>query len=546
VSYGATGDPGLSEDVAQETFIAAWRQLDRLRDTVRLRPWLCGIARNLARKARKRHRREELTEPDEQVAPGASPFDDAARGEVERVVREALAKVPDAYREVLVLYYREDQSIREVADALGMTEAAVMQRMSRGRRYLADSVEQLVERSLRSERRPRRDLVAAVLAAIVAIEIPSRVDASPAKGSTMLKLALAASALVAAGTTVYLLHDHGSAATQAPAAARRPAPLHFGSNRLGLAHAPSLGPTAAPRAIQSRSVAEADLALLPSDADAVIGLNFTQIRGSALWQRFIAPMLAGNDDLQKFQAQCGFDLLGSLGSVSIGLKNLGSDDNVSGVIVIHGFDKAKSMSCFDKERLVTDPAGDDAHLTIDGDVILVGGPGNYDHAAFTFINDSTALVVLGPAAATRQSVEQVAAGGGTLVTSSAFAETLQYVNTDDSLWLMLSDTSPLVKTANEQIAKYTPIQVGTTYIAVNVTDSLALDAGFRLGSPATVTSLVAAIQAKLAANSVAQYFDQLDVAADGSDLIVSVAMSGDQLLSGFMALATHGEITATK
>ena len=38
VSYSSTGDRGLSEDVAQETFIAAWSQLDRLRDTVRLRP----------------------------------------------------------------------------------------------------------------------------------------------------------------------------------------------------------------------------------------------------------------------------------------------------------------------------------------------------------------------------------------------------------------------------------------------------------------------------------------------------------------------------
>jgi RNA polymerase sigma factor (sigma-70 family) len=545
VSYGATGDPGLSEDVAQETFIAAWRQLDRLRDTMRLRSWLCGIARNLARKARKRRRREDLVDTDDQVAPDGNPFDDAARGEVERVVREALAKVPDAYREVLVLYYSEDRSIREVADALGVSEAAVMQRMSRGRRYLADSVEQLVERSLRSERRPRRDLVAAVLAVIVAIEIPSRVDASPAKGSTMLKLALAASALVAAGTTVYLLHDHGSAS--APATAKGPAPLHFGANRHNLAHAPTLGPTAAPRAIHSRSVAEADLGLLPADSDAVIGLNFAQIRGSALWQRFVAPMLAGNEELQKFQAQCGFDLLASLGSVSIGLKNLGSDDDVSGVIVIHGFEKAKSMSCFDKARLAASD-DTDSHLTIDGDVILIGGPGNYEHAAFTFTDATTALVVLGPAAATRQSVEQVAAGGGTLATTSAFAETLQYVNTDDSLWMMFSDSSPIVKNANVQVAKYTPIQVGTTYIALNVTDSLALDAGFRLGSPATVANLVSTIQAHLddgpVKDFVTQYFDQLDVTADGSDLIVSLAISGDQLISGVMALAVRGEITA--
>lgn len=74
VSYSSTGDRALGEDVAQETFIAAWRQLDQLRDAVQIRPWLCGIARNLGRKARRR-RREELDDTADSVAPAASPFD---------------------------------------------------------------------------------------------------------------------------------------------------------------------------------------------------------------------------------------------------------------------------------------------------------------------------------------------------------------------------------------------------------------------------------------------------------------------------------------
>src|SRR5690348_14080575 len=110
VTYSSTGDRLLSEDVAQETFIAAWSQLDRLRNSARLRPWLCGIARNLARTARKRKRREPLVDADEHEALDANPFDAAARGDVERIVRDALARVPDSYREVLVLYYQEDQS----------------------------------------------------------------------------------------------------------------------------------------------------------------------------------------------------------------------------------------------------------------------------------------------------------------------------------------------------------------------------------------------------------------------------------------------------
>ena len=47
LAYSATGSLGQSEDLAQETFVAAWKQLADLREPEKLRAWLCGIARNL-------------------------------------------------------------------------------------------------------------------------------------------------------------------------------------------------------------------------------------------------------------------------------------------------------------------------------------------------------------------------------------------------------------------------------------------------------------------------------------------------------------------
>src|SRR6185503_17632155 len=73
VSYSRTRDQALSEDVAQDTFLAAWRQLDQLREPGRLSSWLCGIARNLARKARRARRRDELVDADDPIASG-NPF----------------------------------------------------------------------------------------------------------------------------------------------------------------------------------------------------------------------------------------------------------------------------------------------------------------------------------------------------------------------------------------------------------------------------------------------------------------------------------------
>src|SRR5262249_43952515 len=48
LAYCACGDLAGAEDLAQETFIAAWGKLAELRDPARLRAWLCGIVRNLA------------------------------------------------------------------------------------------------------------------------------------------------------------------------------------------------------------------------------------------------------------------------------------------------------------------------------------------------------------------------------------------------------------------------------------------------------------------------------------------------------------------
>jgi RNA polymerase sigma factor (sigma-70 family) len=534
VSYSSTGDRGLSEDVAQETFIAAWRQLDRLRDRVRLQPWLCGIARNLASKARRRTHREELVEVDEPADTTATPFESVAQGDVERVVREALARIPAACREVLVLYYREDCSIREVAETLGLSETAVMQRLSRGRRYLAANVTELVERSLRDSR-PRRDLVAAVLASIAALAIPSRVDASPTKGSTMLKFVLAGSALVAAGTAAYFIHarDASSATTAKPSEA-----LHYGVGRLALGHRtpPTLAPT--PHVLAARATAVDDLGLLPADSEAVIVVNFEQLRTSGLWKRYVAPKLEGLPAIQKFEALCGFDPLASLKSISIGVKGLanpaaqGPGGSVTGAIVIHGYDKTKAMTCFDKQGQA-DAEKDGTKVTIDhGVVVIAGKDGGY--GGFTFVNDTTALAVLGPEAATVDSIRKIAAGGGALETSRSFADKLQNINSDDSLWLVLNDNVPILQQANAAIeGKGVKLRLQALYGSINITDDLAVDGRIRLDSPATAKLVVAKIQENMATPTVKtfidKYFDQVDVLSDGADLWVNLAIGGDQI-----------------
>lgn len=230
VSFSRTRDRALSDDVAQDTFVAAWAQLDRLRETSRLRAWLCGIARNLATKARRRAGREL---PDDQLAPtdvAGSPYDALARMQTDRVVERALAELPASYREVLVLYYQHERSIRDVASALGIREEAAMQRLTRGRRLLAAHVVGEIDGAL-ATRKPRKAAVAAVLAvlpprsssvnALSLHSVPGGRSPSPptssAAGARMLKIA----ALVfvtagAAGTTYVATRGDGASHRAAP------------------------------------------------------------------------------------------------------------------------------------------------------------------------------------------------------------------------------------------------------------------------------------------------------------------------------------------
>jgi zinc protease len=172
VAYSACGSLALSEDVAQETFWAAWRERASLEEPDRLKAWLCGIARNLAKNARRKASRpvdsaETLDAVNELASNEPGPAALAVSREEESLVWQALEGIPEAYREPLILFYREDRSVAEVAGALLLSEDAVKQRLSRGRGMLQARVAELVEGGLRRSR-PSRRFTVSVMAGLVA------------------------------------------------------------------------------------------------------------------------------------------------------------------------------------------------------------------------------------------------------------------------------------------------------------------------------------------------------------------------------------------
>lgn len=173
VAFNIVGDFSTSQDIAQDTFWAAWSSRDSLVDPSKLRSWLCGIARNIARQwRRKKISRSEAGDSALDFAQTSSekPVDLAISQEEEAIVWRSLEKLPENYREALVLFYRQDKSIDEVAKTLDLSNAATRQRLSRGREMLKSHVSQLVEGVL-DRNNPRRSFTTRVMAGIVGVGV---------------------------------------------------------------------------------------------------------------------------------------------------------------------------------------------------------------------------------------------------------------------------------------------------------------------------------------------------------------------------------------
>ncbi len=124
---GILEEEDLAADVAQDTFVQAIRHLEQFRGDSSFRTWLLAIARNEARGAlrkRKRNRTESLDMVPEPDAEGLPPDVEVERRiETERV-REALRRLPEKQKLSVALRLFDGLSFREVAEATDTTEGA--------------------------------------------------------------------------------------------------------------------------------------------------------------------------------------------------------------------------------------------------------------------------------------------------------------------------------------------------------------------------------------------------------------------------------------
>lgn len=134
-----------AEDAAQETVIKVYRNLSSFRGESQFRTWVLSIARNegLARLRRTESRREDsldaMSEDAGDYTPAILiswrevPAEALERKELGKLLRDAIAGLPEIYRNVMLLRDIEQMDVRETAAVLGVSEAAVKVRLHRAR-----------------------------------------------------------------------------------------------------------------------------------------------------------------------------------------------------------------------------------------------------------------------------------------------------------------------------------------------------------------------------------------------------------------------------
>ena len=144
MTFRMTGSLDDAEELAQDAFLRAYRQLGTFSGGARFSTWLCKIAINLSLDWRRReNRRDDIhSQWAAEVIPESSPgsgFPD----ELSLRVQDALNKLPAKQRAAIVLTIYENQSHAEAANTLGCTEATISWRVFAARQKLKRILEDL-------------------------------------------------------------------------------------------------------------------------------------------------------------------------------------------------------------------------------------------------------------------------------------------------------------------------------------------------------------------------------------------------------------------
>ena len=163
IAYSKLSDAQLAEDVAQDAFLAAYKQINQLKDVAAFPSWLKRIVMTQADRITRRPQwLQETGEADENLpCPATSPEAQLEASELRQRVRLAVSALPETERAVTRDYYLGGESQREISERLNIPLATVKKRLQYAREHLRGLISGFndsIDRAIYGEPEPKQRL----------------------------------------------------------------------------------------------------------------------------------------------------------------------------------------------------------------------------------------------------------------------------------------------------------------------------------------------------------------------------------------------------
>jgi RNA polymerase sigma-70 factor, ECF subfamily len=147
--HAKVGRADVADDLAQEALLRGFRALRSLSAPEKFGPWLCGIALRAALDWLKSKQRTQVPfsalgphHDFDGYLPASPPADMRLQAqEEERALMAQVEALPESFREVVMLYYYEDHTYRDLAELLGVSTATINARLTKARALLRERLE---------------------------------------------------------------------------------------------------------------------------------------------------------------------------------------------------------------------------------------------------------------------------------------------------------------------------------------------------------------------------------------------------------------------
>ncbi len=143
LAYSYVKDKGLAEDIAQEVFIKCYKSLHHFRGDSQITSWIYRITVNTAKDFLRSKSFNILKYPKiffENITKTESPEDVVIQQEQREAVLQTVLGLSTKYREVIILYYFQDEKMEDIAEILNMNLNTVKTRLSRARSMLKGKI----------------------------------------------------------------------------------------------------------------------------------------------------------------------------------------------------------------------------------------------------------------------------------------------------------------------------------------------------------------------------------------------------------------------